>query len=555
VPPPQSQPLSASEPTSLEASTNGLDAFRSEGSANESTPLKDSLKSLQTFSSEASATETPQSSTIASPERPLVSLAALQAAGITFDPDEAVAIVQALCRVVMTAKVLRRIIRDSNATNVSSPVVADAVFISAAGRLSMTADEKDELAAIRSVGKILSDILPDGNRLFLRTKIVSKALASPPQFGTLDELSQALEVYERPNRKELIQALYERWSKLPVPATAAVDPIAPETIPPASIPHSTPAAPSRSGHRAAVTGVAIGAAIAIIVIGGWLLLIRSRPGGRSIAVATAPLPQQGQVTAAAPEKAPEPAPLSVDGNDEVAPADPPAVLPPPLIVTDAQPKALTPPSPVASVQTSGWPKLRGPVARVEPPAVAARPRLTRPAAQSLPPAKRPEAHVPSVSRTNDAVGRTNTARTATAIGAPAPASASAPAPSASIPLARSGSSTEPRPELPASRLTYSAQDADVTPPMAVDPQLLGILSPSSPGVRLDSLTIAVVVNENGAVDSVRAVTAPQTMSEFVLVTAALSAVKSWHFRPATKDGAPVRFRQIVPVRMVTRPER
>jgi hypothetical protein len=92
----------------------------------------------------------------------------------------------------------------------------------------------------------------------------------------------------------------------------------------------------------------------------------------------------------------------------------------------------------------------------------------------------------------------------------------------------------------------------VTPPAAVFPQLLGVLSPASPGIRLDALTIAVVVNEDGTVDSVKGVNAPQSMGEFVLLTAALSVVKSWHFRPAIKDGAPVRYRQIVPLRMVTR---
>lgn len=547
MPPPLSQPLSSIELAPLEGSTNGLDAFRSEVSANELTPLEDSMKSLEAFSSEVSAPETPRSATIAPSERPLVSLAALQAAGIMFDADEAVAIVQALCRVIMTARVLRRIIRESDVTNVSSPVVSDTVFISAIGRVSMTADERDELAAIQSVGKILSDILPDDNRLFLRTKIISKALASPPQFGTVDELSQALEVYERPNRRELIQALYERWAKQAVPPTAAVNPVARQTTPPVSIPHSTPVAPSRSGyHAVVVTGVAVVAALAIIVIGGWWLLIRSHAGGRSITVETAPLAQQVQVTSAAPEKAAEPAPSSVDRKDGIARADPPAVSLSPPVVADAQPpKVLTPPSSVASAQSKGVSKSRASVARVEPPVVSARPLLTRPPAQAPPPAKRPEAEAPSVSLTNDTVARSDDAL-AIAIGSPAPVSDN-------NPLARSSSSSEPPPGSPASRLTYSADDADVTPPMAVYPQLLGILSPTSPGVRLDSLTIAVVVNEDGAVDSVRGVTAPQSMSEFVLLTAALSAVKSWHFRPATKDGGPVRYRQIVPVRMVSRP--
>jgi hypothetical protein len=97
--------------------------------------------------------------------------------------------------------------------------------------------------------------------------------------------------------------------------------------------------------------------------------------------------------------------------------------------------------------------------------------------------------------------------------------------------------------------TYSADDADVSPPTAMSPQLITMLSRPSPGNRADVLTIAVVVNPNGTVDSVKAVNTPVTLGESVMLTAALSTVKAWHFRPALKDGAPVKYRQIVPLRV------
>jgi outer membrane biosynthesis protein TonB len=78
------------------------------------------------------------------------------------------------------------------------------------------------------------------------------------------------------------------------------------------------------------------------------------------------------------------------------------------------------------------------------------------------------------------------------------------------------------------------------------------LRPSSPKVRLDALTIAVVVNPDGSVDSVHGLVAPENISEVLLLTEALSAVKSWRFSPATRDGAPVKYRQVVPIGTLSR---
>jgi outer membrane biosynthesis protein TonB len=87
----------------------------------------------------------------------------------------------------------------------------------------------------------------------------------------------------------------------------------------------------------------------------------------------------------------------------------------------------------------------------------------------------------------------------------------------------------------------------------IEPRLLAGLRPSSPGVRLDALVIAVVVNGDGKAYSVAAVNPPQNMGESVLLTSALSVVKGWRFAPATKDGAPVKYRLTVPLRAVTGP--
>jgi periplasmic protein TonB len=91
----------------------------------------------------------------------------------------------------------------------------------------------------------------------------------------------------------------------------------------------------------------------------------------------------------------------------------------------------------------------------------------------------------------------------------------------------------------ASLHAFSAADADVRPPVAVRPKL-----PSEPpaGVRVESLTrLEVLVSSAGEVDSVRIVSGPRDALDSMM----LSAVKAWRFQPATKDGRPVAYRQLI----------
>ncbi len=56
------------------------------------------------------------------------------------------------------------------------------------------------------------------------------------------------------------------------------------------------------------------------------------------------------------------------------------------------------------------------------------------------------------------------------------------------------------------------------------------------------MRIEIVVDERGAVQSVRAIDRTETIADAAALTMSLSAVKSWHFSPALKDGRPVKFR-------------
>ncbi len=83
---------------------------------------------------------------------------------------------------------------------------------------------------------------------------------------------------------------------------------------------------------------------------------------------------------------------------------------------------------------------------------------------------------------------------------------------------------------------YSAASADVVPPVPVRSR-----QPSSPprGVREEDLPeVEVVVSPSGQVESVKLL----TTDAGVLPSMMLSAIKNWHFEPATRNGSPVRYR-------------
>ena len=92
---------------------------------------------------------------------------------------------------------------------------------------------------------------------------------------------------------------------------------------------------------------------------------------------------------------------------------------------------------------------------------------------------------------------------------------------------------------------YSARDADVAPPVPVFPKQLGRMPL---GARREDMTmIEVLVNADGTVAAVKAQESPQSLDDALVLTTSLSAAKSWLFKPAQREGRPVRYRQVLPV--------
>jgi hypothetical protein len=95
---------------------------------------------------------------------------------------------------------------------------------------------------------------------------------------------------------------------------------------------------------------------------------------------------------------------------------------------------------------------------------------------------------------------------------------------------------QPAPRVEPSGQVFQAGDPRVTPAVLIRPQLPDSPPPGVPDEHIG--TLEFVVSESGAVEHVHLMSPANRYQERMLVAAA----KTWQFRPATRDGRPVRFR-------------
>jgi hypothetical protein len=88
---------------------------------------------------------------------------------------------------------------------------------------------------------------------------------------------------------------------------------------------------------------------------------------------------------------------------------------------------------------------------------------------------------------------------------------------------------------------YSPRSEGVFSPIALRPQLPRELPPNVN--RSDLRLIELVISPLGTVESVKLIGVPRNVHDSML----LSAAKAWVFRPAVKNGVPVRYRKTVSV--------
>lgn len=161
--------------------------------------------------------------------------------------------------------------------------------------------------------------------------------------------------------------------------------------------------------------------------------------------------------------------------------------------------------------------------------------VTKPAQE----ARRPDAPLDEIRRDASASRRSAAAQ-------PDASASSSPAAAATVPTARQAPpllSSTPNPggiieNDASSNVVYSDRDRDVRPPQMIDSELP---RPTVAGWRTDTNTIELIVSENGSVEHVKFLTAPQRMTDGML----LSRAKLWKFAPALKDGHPVPYRVIM----------
>jgi len=87
---------------------------------------------------------------------------------------------------------------------------------------------------------------------------------------------------------------------------------------------------------------------------------------------------------------------------------------------------------------------------------------------------------------------------------------------------------------------FTDADTDVVPPMLVYPQLPSEAETAPPA---SAPHFELLVNDRGEVEQVRLRATDARLQDRMMV----SAAKAWRFRPAMKDGNPVRYRVRVPI--------
>lgn len=378
---------------------------------------------------------------------------------------EGVALVQSVCRQI----------RDGAASDQDFPPSSH-VRIGQDGSVAITPMSRG--AGVPGAAHMLAQMLSDDVPVRLRL-VVTEAMGAGSSYSTLDDFSEALAYFERPDGPQILRQLYARAmtaaarEDMPTPVVPA------PTVAHRSVAPAEPATRSRGSQRLVV------ATTFAVIVSAVVWQVGFGSGNARIAAALGTLTER------------------FDPRADNAPPQP--------LVNDTAGTATVPSR-----------ARRGPNAPASQTHDSRRPTQ---AERALPTSG---IDIQSSSTTFAAVSMPELSFLTRAT--PHPTDAIFPVvvgPS----RGRDAHGNEPNGRL------YSNEDSRVTPPRSVYPKL-PLDSPDK--VRSSARTILeLIIGTDGEVERVRLRTPPRDVHEFML----LSAAKAWRFEPATVDGRPVRFRQ------------
>jgi hypothetical protein len=412
-----------------------------------------------------------------------ISLAHVLALSVPVHWTESVAVIEELCLVL--------------GVDGDTALVPDAqdILITAQGAVLVQRGAPG-LADVDALGRLLNALLdpvttPIPLRLFVAHSIGSEKYRSVSAYG------DALAYYARPDRRELIQAVYQRCLESSNTVSPVLsEPPRVEATPPASVPETPLVTPRRVPRW-----VPLAVVVLLVAMGSYFVASRRFTGGFDSVVAAAPV---HTLTTAAAKVV-----QTVREFITAPPEEPQAVGP-------VEAGAATP---VRSRQTQRAPATSRAVlsAGQTPVASSADPESTA------------------------STGGTGSAANAAWSTAP---------PQVLVPL-DSQSLSEGALALPpvavntpertvfVDQTVYTSASPDVQPPVMYSPKLPP-MPPTTPDV-LGTNTMSLLIDEGGAVQQALLTSPPVRMSDMLL----LSAAKVWKFHPATKDGRPVKYRLTV----------
>jgi hypothetical protein len=443
---------------------------------------------------------------------------------------------------------------------------ADGIELEPTGRLRARLDPAGTVPVVRGLGYLLHMLLVDTEAPARLRLIVSQAVSEVPAFPSVERLTWELAGFERPRRLETLKQLYERTAdvrraRLPVPAAFGPDiPAASRPVSSSTVARATEQADERSMRRPQSSWPVLTLAIAAGAVGGALVFaaVIARSPGRpaaptpqAVAESTRPQAVAESTTLQAVAESTtsglkSPVPDAGQTRTNAAQADPVR----PAAHTDISPsRARGRPQTDQAVR----PAMKSAAAahEIASPLIIAPPLISEPARPGL--AGAPRSSLREVSqRAQDVSQRAQREyrRARTLFDQKDYAKASDGFLQV-VKLLDDGELFGPLGELRSmasdysalSRATlsamtggrvYSSSDEGVTEPVALR-LYLADPAPETPPSRLGVLML--VVNGEGAVESVRLQSPSNRYHDRFWV----SAAKTWRFKPALKDGQPVKF--------------